>query len=185
MTLNFEKSLVLHLGNANPRSLHLHYRRHSLLSAPNCVRDLGVTMSKNQFFHDHIKQIIANFRRKLFMRKCFNYIDEFSLKTLYLTYLRPTIEYGSALWAPHSKFKIDNLQSLQDKALTLCRNNTALENLEDKRVRNDLTWYFSILHNFTKLNATNLLKANIRNNQKGYKFSLNTPIIRTSVLKYA
>ena len=122
------------------------------MPAPDCVRDLGVTMSKNLFSHDHIKQIISNFRRKLFdVRKCFHYIDEFTLKTLYLTYLRPTIEYGSAQWAPPSKSEIDNLQSLQDKALTLCLNNIALENLEDRRVRNGLTWYFSILHNFILL----------------------------------
>ena len=108
-----------------------------------------------------------------------------TLKTLYLTYLRPTIEYGSALWAPHSKSEIDNLQSLQDKALTLCRNNIALENLEDRHVRKDLTWYFSILHNFTKFDATNLFNVNMRNNHRGHKLSLNTPMIRTSVFKYA
>ena len=73
------------------------------------------------------------------MRKCFLYIDEFTLKTLYLTYLRPNIEYAPALWAPHSKSEIEYLQSLQDKAHTLCHNNIALENLEDRRVRNDLT----------------------------------------------
>ena len=184
LTLNCEKSLVLHLGNAYPRYIYTIEGRP--LSAPDCVHDIGVTMSKNLFFHDHIKQIIANFCRKLFIvRKCFQYIDEFTLKTLYLSYLRPIIEYGSALWAPHSKSEIDNLQSLQDKALTLCRNNIALENLEDRRVRNDLTWYFSVLHNFTKLDATNLFNVNMRNNHGGDKLSLNTPIIQTSVFKYA
>ena len=184
LTSNCEKSLFLHLGNANPRYIYTIEGRP--LSAPDCARDLGVTMSKNLFFHDHIKQIIANFRRKLFIaRKCFHYIDEFTLTTLYLMYLRLTIEYGSALWAPHSKSEINNLQSLQDKALTLCRNNIALENLEDRRICNDLTWYFSILHNFTKLDAANLLNLNMRNNHRGHKLSLNTPIIRTSVFKYA
>ena len=84
LTSNCEKSLVLHLGYAIPRFIYIIEGR--LLSAPDCVRDLGVTVSKNLFFHDHIKQIIANFRRrsKLFIvRKCFHYIDEFTLKTLY------------------------------------------------------------------------------------------------------
>ena len=62
LTLNCEKSLVLHLGNANPRYIYTIEGRP--LSAPDCVRDLGVTMSKNIFFHDHMKQIIAHFRRK-------------------------------------------------------------------------------------------------------------------------
>ena len=119
------------------------------------------------------------------MRKCFHYIDEFTLRTLYLTYIRAAIEYGSALQAPHSKSEIDNLQLVQDKALTLCRNNIAFENLEDRRVRNYLTWYFSILHNFTKLDATNLFNINMRNNHRGHKLSLNTPLIRISVFKYA
>ena len=106
LTLNCDKSLVLHLGNATRRYVY------TIKDRTDCVRDLGITMSKNLFFHDHIEQIIANFRRKLFIvRKCFCYIDEFNLKTLYLTYLRPTNEYGSALWTPHSKSEIDNLQS--------------------------------------------------------------------------
>ena len=189
-----KKSLVLHLGNANPRYIYTIEGRP--LSAPDCVRDLGVTMSKNLFFHNHIRQMwlwknrffdYKQFTTKIcnIVRKCFHYIDEFTLKTLYLTYLRPTIEYGSALWAPHNKSEIDSLQSLQDKALTLCHNNIALENLEDRRVRNDLTWYFSILRNFTKLDATNLFNVNMRNNHRSHKLSLNTPIIRTSVFKYA
>ena len=65
LTLKCEKSLVLNLGNANPR--YIYTIEGCPLSAPDCVRDLGVTMSKSLFFHDHIKQIIANFRRKLFI----------------------------------------------------------------------------------------------------------------------
>ena len=61
LTLNCEKSLVLHLGNANLRYIYTIKGR--LLSAPDCVSDLGVTISKNLFFHGHIKQVIANFRR--------------------------------------------------------------------------------------------------------------------------
>ena len=52
------------------------------------------------------------------------------MKTLYLTYLRPTIEYGSTLCAPLIKSE-NNLQYLQDKALTLCHN-ILLENLDDR-----------------------------------------------------
>ena len=40
LTLNCEKSLVLHLGNANPRYIYTIEGRP--LSAPDCVHDLGV-----------------------------------------------------------------------------------------------------------------------------------------------
>ena len=46
LTLNCKKSLVLHLGNAIPRYIYTIEGRP--LSAPDCVRDLGVTMSKNR-----------------------------------------------------------------------------------------------------------------------------------------
>ena len=179
LTLNCEKSFVLHLGNANPRYIYIIEGRP--LSAPYCVRDFGATMSKNLFFHDHIKQIIANFRRKLFIvRKCFHYIDEFTLKTLCLTYLRPTIEYESALWAPHSKSEIDNLQSLQDKALSLCRSG-----LKISKISVFVMISLGTLAYFAKLDATNLFNVNMRNYHRGHKLSLNTLIIRTSVFKYA
>ena len=69
LTLNCDKSLMLHLDNANPRYVYTIEGRP--LSAPDCVRDHGVTTSKNLFFHDHIKQIIANFLRKLFIVRKF------------------------------------------------------------------------------------------------------------------
>ena len=158
---------MLHLGNTNP--LYACTIKGRPLLALNCVRDLGVTMSKNLFLHDHIKQIIANFRRKLFIvRKFFHYIDKFILKTLCLIYLRPTIEYGSALWSPQNKFLIDDQRSLKDKALTLCHFKIVLKSLDGRRVCSDLTYYNSILLNFTRLNVANIFRSKIRINHMGH-----------------
>jgi hypothetical protein len=184
LKLNCSKSLVLHLGNANP--CYVYTICNVPLSAPSSVCDLGVHISRNLFFHDHVKHIVANFRRKLFIvRKCFHYVDERSLKLLYLSYLRPTIEYGSALWAPHSKSEIDILQHLQEMAMALCRNNIVLESLEDRRICIDLSWYFSILHGFTILDAPSLFILNTRDNHRGHSLSLHVPPTKTSSFKFA
>ena len=160
-------------------SLYLHHRRSSIVDS---------TWLCTWFRRNYVKKIIANFCRKLFIvRKCIHYIDEFTLKTLYLTYLRATIEYMD-LHCGHRKvnLKLITFNHYKTKLLHYAAITLRLK-ISKIGVFVTISFgiYFSILHNFTKLDATNLFNVNMRNNRRGNKLSLNTPIIRTSVFKYA
>ena len=72
---------------------------------------------------------------------------------LYVPYIRPTLEYGSVIWAPHSHAEINLLENFQTKILSLHGHNINMESLDVRRTHNDLCWYYSILHNYTRLDA--------------------------------
>ena len=79
----------------------------------------------------HVNRILADCYRKLFIiKKCFLVINEDILRKLYVSYLRPSLEYGSVIWAPHSDSEIKLLDALQHRVLTLHGHNIVLESLE-------------------------------------------------------
>ena len=90
------------------------------LEAPEHVVNIGITMSKSLTFHEHIKRMMAKYYRKLFIIKKFFYVTNPEiLKLLYISYIRPILEYGSVIWAPHSRAEIDLLENFRTKILSL------------------------------------------------------------------
>ena len=182
LKLNIDKCLVLHLCRANP--MFVYTINVTKLLAPDYVVDLGITLSRNLTFHEHVNRILADCYRKLFIiKKCFLVINEDILRKLYVSYLRPSLEYGSVIWAPHSDSEIKLLDSFQHRVLTLHGHNIVLESLETRRMRMDLTWYYKILHNLTCLNQANFFIPNIRQGLRSYELSIVVPRTTTSAFK--
>ena len=156
LKLNIDKCLVLYIEKANPQ--YVYCIDGSPLEAPDYVIDLGITMSKILTFHEHIKRMMAKCYRKLFIiKKCFYVTYPEILKLLYVSYIRPTLEYGSVIWALHSRAEINLLENFQTKILSLLGYNINIESLDVIRTHNDLCWYYFILHNYTRLDAIKFL----------------------------
>ena len=155
------------------------------LLAPNYVIDLDTTLSKNLTFHEHVNRMLARFRltlaltltpnpslnpnpmladcyrKLLIIQKYFLIIDEDILRKPYVSYLHPSLEYGSVIWAPHSDSEIKLLDAFQHRVLTLHGHNIVLESLETRRTRMDFTWYYKILHSLARLNQADFFIPNI------------------------
>ena len=67
LKLNIDKCLVLHLGRANP--MFVYTINATKLLAPDYVVDLGITLSRNLTFHEHVNKILADCYRKLYIIK--------------------------------------------------------------------------------------------------------------------
>ena len=116
------------------------------LEALEHVIDFGITMSKSLTFHEHIKRLMAKCYIKLFiLKKCFYVTNPEILKLLYVSYIRPTLEYGSVIWAPHSRAEINLLKNFRTKILSLHGHNINMESLDVRKTHHDLCWYNSIL----------------------------------------
>ena len=184
LKLNIDKCLVLHLGRANP--MFVYTIKATKLLAPDYIVHLGITLSRNLTFHKHVNRILADCFRKLFIiQKCFLVINEDILRKLYVSYLRPSLEYGSVIWAPHSDSEIKLLDAFQHRVLTVHGHNIVLESLETRRMRMDLTWYYKILHNLTCLNQANFFIQNIRQGLRSHELSIVVPRTTTSAFKFA
>ena len=143
-------------------------------------------MSKSLTFHEHIKRMMAKCYRKLFIiKKCFYVTNVEILKLLYVLYIRPTLECGSVIWALHSHAEIDLLENFQTKILSLLDYNINMESLDIRRTHNDLCWYCSILHNYTRLDAIKFFKLNRRDCHRSHALSIVVPRTTTSAFKFA
>ena len=136
LKLNVDKCLVLLIGKANPQ--YVYCIDGSPLEASEHVIDLGIIMSKSLTFHEHIKRMMAKCYWKLFIiKKCFYVTNPEILKSLYVSYIRPTLEYGSVIWAPHSRVEFDLLENFQTKFIFLHGHNINIESLDVRRTHND------------------------------------------------
>ena len=70
---------------------------------------LGVWKTSNLFWSKHISEVCRKARQKvgILYRKCYKNANN---ETLYLSCIRPELEYTVTVWSPHQKGQIDTLE---------------------------------------------------------------------------
>ena len=130
--------------------------------------------------------MIAKCYKKLsIIEKCFYVKNPEILKLLYISYIWPTLKYGSVIWTPHSRAEINLLENFQTKILSLHRHTINIESLDERKTHNDLCWYYSILHNYTCLDAIKIFELNRRDCHRGHALSIVVLCTTTSAFKFA
>ena len=62
-------------------------------------KHLGVFFSNNGSWNDHIEYIVSkSYKRINIMRKMKNVLDRFSLEKVYISFVRPILEYADVVW---------------------------------------------------------------------------------------
>ena len=76
----------------------------NLLPVVQSCRDLGITMTHDLSFSEHINSMVfkAHQRASAILR-CFVSRNITLLLRAYLVYVRPLLEYNSTIWSPHYK----------------------------------------------------------------------------------
>ena len=84
---------------------------------------LGVTFSSDASWTPHINTICLKTRKLVGMlfRKFYCHIDSLSLLKLYLSTVRPHLEYASSVWDPYLKKNIEAIEQVQKFALKVCQ----------------------------------------------------------------
>ena len=163
------KTNLIHFGNKNPNASLI--IDGSPINPTTSVRDLGVTISNELKFHEHIFNIVkrANQRANLILRS-FSSRSPSLLKRLFIVYVRPILEYASPLWSPsdpHGDVEYVNLLESVQRRFTqniLKRSHffqppdyaqrlklLTLETLELRRFYIDLCYVYNIVNNHIDL----------------------------------
>ena len=80
-------------------------------------KHLGVTLSNDLSWNEHITNISASANRLLDVLNAFKYsLDRKSLERIYFSYVRPKLEYGAALWDNIPDYLVDLLEQVQIRA---------------------------------------------------------------------
>ena len=84
---------------------------------------LGVLLSRNLSWSDHISELCTKARKilRLLYRQFqfYDNVDPATLKQLYLSLVRPHLEYASQVWDPYLQVDIYRLEAVQKFALKL------------------------------------------------------------------
>ena len=79
-------------------------------------------MNEHISWSEHIKQLCSKVRKLIGMlyRQFYTWADTSTLITIYLTCIRPHLEYATHLWDPYNKKYIELLESVQKFACKVC-----------------------------------------------------------------
>lgn len=77
--------------------------------------DLGINLDPKLTFTDHYNHIIkrANVTLGFIKRFAREFEDPYVLKVLYISFVRPILEYGCIVWAPYYMIHINRIESVQ------------------------------------------------------------------------
>ena len=85
----------------------------SPLTVSDCERDLGVHVDTNLTFSQHYGEIVTKaFRICHMIRRAFTIRDPKFLVAMYVTYVRPILEFATEVWSPTLAKDIDSVESV-------------------------------------------------------------------------
>ena len=129
LEFNFDKCHVLTLGRLeNITHTHNYTMDNYELEHVFEEKDLGITLDFEMNFDEHISSKIKKANAIMgLIRRSFSYLDEKLFRKLYVTFVRPHLDYGQVIWSPHFMRQINMIENVQKRATRLV---DGLENLE-------------------------------------------------------
>lgn len=192
MVFNKDKCKIMHLGNSNPKNTYT--MENQQLSTTEEERDIGVLINRSlkptkqcESAANRAKVVLNQISRS------FHYRDRHVFKRLYITYVRPHLEFSVPAWSPTLIQDINTLESVQIKAVNMIsglRGSTyqeklqeiGLQSLETRRKRFDLIQVYRIMNNNMEVEANtwfNKVGENSTRNTRQTAKRLNLVISRT------
>ena len=139
MAFNVDKCNVMHITRARTTKKHPYVMHDQQLEIVTETDYLGITISNNLSWNNHINNIEASANQAQGMlwrniKKAPQHTKAMAVNTL----IRPKVEYSSAVWDPYTKENIDKIERVQRRAARYVYNNydysssvtTMLENLK-------------------------------------------------------
>jgi len=158
----------MHFGKKNANNMYLIddlcSNTRSPLESSECERDLGIYISSNLKWRNHVEHIATKANRVLGMLvKTFVSRDPNLWKKLYISLVRPHLEFASSCWNPYLQSDIDILEKVQKRASRIPSNMKHLDyekrleiwgitTLKDRRIRGDLIQAYKVVHGLEKFN---------------------------------
>ena len=194
MPFNINKSKIIHVGTRNQK---FDYELcGTQIESVQSVKDLGVTVESNLKFSKQCKEAAAKANRMLgFIKRNFTFKNKDIILPLYISLVRPHLEYAVQFWSPHHEKDIAKLESVQRRATKMIpslRNKSYEErltqlnlfSLRKRRLRGKLIECFKILKGFTNVEFDKLFlvddAARTRNN--GHKLKCRQ--VRSDITKF-
>ena len=177
VTFNPAKTEALLFSRKLNRPQHppLYMQKH-LNSEVDVHKHLGFYFTNDCTWHNHINYIKEKaWHRLSIMRKLKFKLDRKSLETIYLTFIRPLLEYGDVIFDNCTQYEKQELDKIQNEAARIATGTTKLvslatlyneicwETLELRRYNHTLTLFYKMMHNITPLYLSSLVPQSVSN----------------------
>jgi hypothetical protein len=203
--LNKQKCKVMHIGYKNE---NYSYKisdgsEEYVLEETTAERDLGVIISSNLKCENQVNAAVAKAQKALgYIKRTFTYFDAEMVKNLYITFVRPHLEFAVPVWKPYQLVDIAKMEAIQRRATKLAPElknlnyearlqELGLTTLEKRRLRGDLIQQYKFHHNFDKINwfvpqvnAPAITSTGPAASIRGHKFRLEREIIHHCEQRY-
>lgn len=154
-------SMVLSRKHNKPLHPPLNMNQH-LINDVNFHKHLGLTFSKDCSWHDHIELVKAKaWLRINIMRRLKFQLDRKSLQTIFISFIRPLLEYANVVWDNCTQQQSNDLEKIQNEAARIVTGATKLasiqsllsdtgwESLASRREKHKLILYYKMVNNMT------------------------------------
>lgn len=184
LTFNISKCKTMHIGHNNQQA---DYKLNDTsLEKTTQEKDLGVIVAHDLKASVHVATVAAKANSRLgIIKRNFSVLTKDILLPLYLSLVRPILDYGAQAWSPYLVRDIRALERVQRRATKLipdlaqlpyevrCQR-LGLQSLEERRVRGDMIQTFKILHGYDDVPFTNFFQRNT-NHLRGHSMKLKKP----------
>jgi len=111
MQISYEKSNIFSLTSNNPNQ---YFFENKLITQVESITDLGILIEPKLKFNGHIHNIVAKAKqRAALIHRSFLSRNVQNLTRAFVTYVRPILEYSSAVWSPSLITLINKIESVQ------------------------------------------------------------------------
>lgn len=124
MELNLGKCKHMSFARSN-FSAYRYWLSGEILEVVESIIDLGILMDRKLEFKAHILTMVNKAYGVLgFMKRwAKEFSDPYTTKQLFISLVRPILEYGSVVWDPQYNVYIDKIESVQKQFLLFCLRN--------------------------------------------------------------
>ena len=153
------------------------YMQNHIISEIDAHKHLGLYFTNDCTWYDnHINYIKEKAWHRLnIMRKHKFKLDRKSVETIYLTFIRPLLEYGDVIFDNCTQYEKQELDKIQNEAARIATGTTKLvslatlykeicwKTLEIRRYNHKLTLFYKMMHNTTPLYLSSLVPQSVSN----------------------
>ena len=139
-------------------------------------KHLGVILSNDGTWHEHINFITSKAWQKIYvMRKLKLMLDRDSLNKIYISFVRPTLEYANVVWDNCSQYETNAIERIQIEAarivtgatrlvsLDMLSKKTGLESLRDRRYKHKMCQFYKMINDLLPTYLTSLVPSTVEN----------------------
>ena len=171
VNFNAKKTETMVISRKNIKPIHpTLYMNNQPLQSVNAHKHLGLIISNNGSWHDHIDYIVKKaYNRLNILRKNRMILDRFTLEKLYMAFIRPLLEYADVVWDNNNQTLINKLENVQLDAARIITGGTKLtsiqklyeetrwESLATRRKNHKLVLFYKMFNKTTPQYLSNLV----------------------------